>query len=256
MSRAIFVLSIPRSGSSCVAGCLHRLGVDMGSANYMQNTDFLNPGGYYEDRRFQNITKQIAGQKYTVRYRAPTEDQLDAYWELVMQRCKNYPIWGVKGPRMAYTFHYIWPMLDDVRVVHVERDWESNVSSMKRHSELAYNGFLKMDRERAEALLVRWNEAVENRIAAFPGPVHSICYDQLFVEPVDTLLELHDFCFSGIEHLSKRIVAPAMTWLNEGYRHYVRDLSNTGQKDGDKAGASQLVKSWTKKRPCRCRGRE
>ena len=92
MSRAIFVLSIPRSGSSCVAGCLHRLGVDMGSANYMQNTDFLNPGGYYEDRRFQNITKQIAGQKYTVRYRAPTEDQLDAYWELVMQRCKNYPI--------------------------------------------------------------------------------------------------------------------------------------------------------------------
>jgi hypothetical protein len=42
MSRCILVVSVPRAGSSCVAGVLHKLGIDMGSGHF-QPDDKFNP---------------------------------------------------------------------------------------------------------------------------------------------------------------------------------------------------------------------
>jgi hypothetical protein len=57
------VLGVPRSGTSCVAGVLWMLGVDMGSG-HLQTADQHNPLGYFEDVRWQALNKQITGLRY------------------------------------------------------------------------------------------------------------------------------------------------------------------------------------------------
>ncbi len=74
------VLSTLRSGSSCVAGALHRLGVDMG-AGHFQPADTNNQAGYYEDLRWQAVTKEITGGRYYHDAFQPDEIPAEAAWQ-------------------------------------------------------------------------------------------------------------------------------------------------------------------------------
>jgi hypothetical protein len=65
MSRCVLVVSIPRAGSSCVAGVLHKLGVDMGEGHF-QNKDKFNPKGYFEDLQWRYANQRITGRGYSI----------------------------------------------------------------------------------------------------------------------------------------------------------------------------------------------
>lgn len=252
MSRSIFVLGPPRSGSSCIAGAMHRMGINMGEG-HLQVADVLNPGGYYEDLRWQRITKQIAGRQYTIKDPMTlTGAQRTAYAKLA-HTCSENLLWGVKSPRIAFVFHYIWPLLDDVRVVAMKRDPESMALSFHNHSQVAYHHNFRLTRKQVDEKLALYQSAIEERISDFPGPVYVADYDRLFDEPMAGLKALHNFCYSGIGHLSNRDLAPAMTWLNEGYRHYYADHhADVGLEQGKPSGNSRSGNGWTRKRPC-CR---
>lgn len=223
MSRAVFVLSLPRSGSSAVAGALHRMGVDMGEG-HLQVPDASNAGGYYEDLRWQRVNKQLAGYRYSTRrvWTLP-ETQRAAYRDLAERCAQAADVWGVKGPRLAFTFHLVHPIVAEVaevQVVVVRRAWDEVRDSLIRHSQVAYGGGLRMAQHEAERLLRNWENALVYSVDSFPGPKHAIEYGELMGEGQEAVLyDLERFCFRGMGHLSLGI-APALEWLDPGMRHH------------------------------------
>lgn len=51
---AIFVIGVPRSGTSCICGILHRLGVRMTLNEFIPASN-ANPTGFYEDKEILKI---------------------------------------------------------------------------------------------------------------------------------------------------------------------------------------------------------
>lgn len=200
-SRAVFVLSLPRSGSSCIAGALSRLGVNMGDG-HLQKPDENNPRGYYEDLRWQRVNKDLAGHGYqTQRVWMLPKRHRDKY-EALAGECSQQPVWGLKGPRMAFTFQYIHPIVStvaEVRVVWVQRERQAVVSSLLTHSRQAYRGKFALTRRKANDILARWNESLCAGLETFDGPVLEVDYSAFLVDPRSELGELAYFVFDGFE---------------------------------------------------------
>lgn len=223
-SRAVVILSLPRSGSSAIAGALHRMGIDMGEG-HLQLPDQANLHGYYEDVRWSIIHQAVTGTHYVIREPAGLPQRHQRSYGRVLRTCAQKPLWGMKSPRLCFVLHLILPMLEsasDVRLVHVRRDWRANVASLKQHSEAAYRGRFKMTDDEAEALLSEWEVALERRLEGFGGPVFEVDYDDLVGDPVGVLTELEAFCFEGIKRLSAGI-EEAVAWIDPLLRHEYED---------------------------------
>lgn len=101
-SRCVCVLSLPRSGSSTVAGMLHRLGVDMGTGHF-QGHDDNNPRGYYEDLRFQELAKSLSGERYGTRKPAVIPEQTQRKYSALIAERAALPC-GVSRARVPCSF--------------------------------------------------------------------------------------------------------------------------------------------------------
>lgn len=225
MSRAILLLGVPRSGTSCVAGVLWRLGVDMG-AGHLQPADKNNPGGYYEDLRWQNLNKAITGIRYGTEQPTEISGEQKARYHLLAKRCeaaakKHGQIWGFKNPRACFTAHFIWPHLSDVRLIVTSRPIKHSAKSIQRHSEVSYKGALKMTYKQAHAYIQIFSGALQHKINLFPGPIHFIQYQELLTHPKQQIAALEAFCFDGLD------TAPtyaqfndACAWVNRKMDHY------------------------------------
>jgi len=222
MSRAIFVLSTPRSGSTATAGALHRLGVDMGEG-HLQRPDASNERGYYEDLRWQRINKQLAGYRYETRKVWTLPARQAEQYRLLAAECAQAPLWGVKGPRLAFTFHLVHPLVAHfakVRVVVVQRARAEVIASLIRHSQVAYGGALRMAEHEAVRLLERWETALAHSLGSFHGPVHVVEYGELMgANQVAELHALEAFCTEGLD-VQRRGIEEALRWLDPGLRHH------------------------------------
>jgi len=254
------VLSAQRSGSSAVAGALHRLGVDMGEG-HLQVADILNPSGYVEDLRVARINKSVAGSGYEVRWGEVKPRHVNLYRAWIEKRA-TAPIWGAKQPRFVFTFNSIAPLFAelsvDLRVVVARRNVEAIVRSFHSYTGKAYGGRWRMREEEARAHVMKFVDALEWQLERWDGPIYEVDYDQLLAEPVSELLGLHDYCYEDLDVPDhERVVTPALNWLDAELRHhYVGDRPDVGQDDGDDGGESSAPLGWTRKRPCRgCGGR-
>lgn len=221
-SRAIFVLSVPRCGSSAVAGAMHRMGVEMG-AGHLQGADASNEGGYYEDRRWQRINKDLAGYRYQTRTVWTLPDAQREQYRALAAKCARAEVWGAKGPRFAFTFHLVWPIVAEIAevwVVLVQRKRAEVLASLVRHSQVAYGGSLRMAPHEADKLLRRWEQALSHSVDSFDGPLHAVDYGELMGPgQEDILRDLEQFCFRGSGRLSEGI-REAVKWLDPSLRHH------------------------------------
>jgi len=223
------VLSTLRAGSSCVAGALHRLGVDMG-AGHFQPADKNNRAGYYEDLRWQAVTKRITGGRYYHDSFQPDEmpeDEVGQYarlaaLELAWRARGQHPVWGIKSPRMAFTAHWIWPHLEDCRIVVVHRPPAQSIASLIRHSAIGYPARYRLVEGTAAAIIYRHLEAVERRLTEFRGPVLHVSYSALLEHPVDQLARLAEFCFTGTECLmpDRKTFQDVADWIDPELNHH------------------------------------
>ena len=203
MGRCIMVLGTPHSGTSCVAGVLHRLGVNMGGG-YFQPGDKNNTQGYYEDKRWQQINKDLAANYQNKLYydviQPETLTTTDAErYETLTAVCEQQPIWGFKNPRGCFLAQFIWPYLEDVRLVVTERDPEHSARSIKEHSRVSHAGRLYMTIEEARKLIAVYQVALAQRLEEFTGPVHTINYRRMIAtDKVAEVGALRDFCFDGL----------------------------------------------------------
>lgn len=218
MGRCVLVLGAPRSGTSCVSGVLHHLGVNMGMG-HLGKGNAWNQRGYYEDLRWQKLNKQITGERYGHEQpKAISKKQSESYKALA-ELCDTNYLWGIKDPRLCFTAQFIWPWLADARIVSVERPAEAAAVSLMRHSQGNYKGRYAMNGKEARALIDLWNEARENRLRQFWGPVLRVQYQELVDRPDEGVDALARFAFHGIRGPSPDRQA-AVKFIEPGLMHH------------------------------------
>lgn len=138
MSKCVLVLGTPRSGTSCVAGVLHHLGVPMGERFPEPNE--WNPGGFYQDEDFENAvdlfdmhwdrSKPMAGCVLT-------RDETDAMARAEVRRLiavrNASPLWGLKSNRMVHFLEEL-NTLTDLKVIRTYRPKAASVASWRARS--------------------------------------------------------------------------------------------------------------------------
>ena len=201
-SRCVCVLSLPRSGSSTVAGMLHRLGVDMG-AGHFQGHDTSNPRGYYEDLRFQELAKSLSGERYGTRKPAAIPEQTQRKYSALIAERATLPLWGFKGPRTVFVLRHILPLLEqagvDTRFIIVMRDTAAITGSLCRHSEVSYNGRFRMEPDRAAAVVNVWLGALREAVE-LTDEDKTLCvlYEEVLKNPQLTAERLAEFACAGL----------------------------------------------------------
>ncbi len=136
------ILTMPRSGSSLLAGVLHALGVPMGRAEDLEAGTHLNRFGCFEDQEFQFISLNIlaeAGllldlstrlQLDEARLAAAVSSYEDRLQSFVEHRSGT--LWGFKDPGLIYSLPHLHHHLENPRYLHLERDWSDAAASLHR----------------------------------------------------------------------------------------------------------------------------
>ena len=145
----VVVLGMHRSGTSLVAGLLHRAGVYMGT--YFRAPDAANPSGYFEDIVWRNVNKTILNCAGGTWWQPPPQERICLaaahIWPLVAALVEDRDtssLWGFKDPRTCLTLRVLAPLLEPFRIIYVEREEEQVIESLKRRAEL--RGYEEPDR--------------------------------------------------------------------------------------------------------------
>jgi hypothetical protein len=138
----VVVVTMPRSGSSLLAGVLHRLGVPMGPEDDLEMGRHLNRHGCHEDQAFQRISLNMlleAGLLLDLSRRLDIDEdrvsrvvarhrrELEAF---VARR--SSPLWGFKDPGLVYTLPYVDRFLDNPIYIHLRRNVSDTARSLYR----------------------------------------------------------------------------------------------------------------------------
>jgi len=167
----IIVAGIHRSGSSAVAGVLHRLGVHMGGPFLKTEPD--NPRGYYEDDALVAINRHIVQWRDPSSYKFLPKDNR-RYLHYVLRRKRD--LWGVKDPRLCFTLGQFARALErageDYAIMRVRRHLKHSISSLAdregwprdlaRDVLKAHRQALEQNLERYEATEVRYDDLIDH----------------------------------------------------------------------------------------------
>ena len=134
----IIVLGMHRSGTSLVAGLLHRIGVSMGTR--LLPADQFNPGGYFEDEDFLWINKGILENAGGMWYDPPSLEKVQKSQKKFLKALKTTiaskrayagtRAWGWKDPRNCLTCWTFWEFVPDARYIVVIRNPDSICKSL------------------------------------------------------------------------------------------------------------------------------
>lgn len=133
MSTCLLVLGVPRSGTSCVAGILHHLGVPMYAPDYGDGgvTHPANPKGFFADTEFQAFCYEKYGTFFPTRPKALTVAERQELGRLIESRKK--PLWGVKEWRIALFLDDFIELAGDVKIIRTVRPLTRSLESWNAH---------------------------------------------------------------------------------------------------------------------------
>lgn len=137
----VIVLGTHRTGTSAIAGVLHKLGVNMGDDMYMEHPS--NPAGHYEDKAFLYLNDEAIGNWRNPRLEMP-EGYLNRYIKIIHHKHTSYNLWGAKDPRFCITLRWIYLYIDNLTIISTHRDLKESARSLQ-----AVHG---MSLERAEEI--------------------------------------------------------------------------------------------------------
>jgi len=194
MSRVILVVGVGRSGTSAVAGIMHRLGVFMGDS-FVSASD-QNKYGTFEDKEFFELNRLVIDQAKPV----------GVLQEFVSKRSEEHPdIWGLKDPALVHTIGVLGIDKDDLRVIVCGRNKNSNIRSLMRaygYSEAKANEF--------------YADSVTAISQNLPASTHArnvyfLDYETLLSNKKEAVNSLVEFVFEGLERPSEEKIWSAIT---------------------------------------------
>lgn len=193
MRTCILVLGMHRSGTSAVAGCLHRCGIPMGRKLLWKKDD--NPKGHYEPVRIYRLNRfilWILGSRWDrIRF---TCEELKSHWlfdwfvrlivRAIKKEYKGFDIFGIKDPRICVLlpiYTQAFKMLG-IHVKHlvVDRDSQDIVSSLRRRNGMSCDCANRLMSK--YAYFLGRNEKMDS---------YFISYDVLMRDPAMALLGLN-----------------------------------------------------------------
>lgn len=136
--KTVVVLSLPRSGSSLLAGILCRLGVYMGSNQGLSNGSHVNKYGNYENQEFFKLSLKILhrSESFSLSWAdIPNKEKVKKavkyffpFLELAVRKNER-DLWGWKDGTSIHTIRYFDKCLINPHYIALKRDVESMVKS-------------------------------------------------------------------------------------------------------------------------------
>jgi hypothetical protein len=206
MSRFIGVLTLPRSGSSMVAGMLHHAGVNMGDK--LAGVSPYNEKGIYEHvpfyelnhaityhfdqrglwdydtiQRFQSAQLSIG--ELRTRYRTEA-------WRLESE------LYGQKEPLLAVAWNHVhWVIPGDKRLIVVNRRWDHIIdSAMQVRQHIA--AMKELTQAHIEAMYTFVRGYINKIVQITQYPVLHVQYERILEDPVTETRRIVDFAFNGL----------------------------------------------------------
>ena len=138
----IYLLSAPRCGSSCVAGCLSLCGLDIGKSP-TERTDEWNQKGYFENREILEFNQRIMKSR-GISISNPMilcniDIHQDEFNNLIKNEFANTDQAFIKDPRIISLWG-LYRYVKNVKMVVLKRKRKSCIESMKN-----FPGFKKME---------------------------------------------------------------------------------------------------------------
>lgn len=216
----IFVLGPHRSGTSLVAGMLSRLGIYMGPSW----ADEFNPTGYFEDRRFLALSKQMVGdwRKPKINIRGSHKKAFEGWLKRrfgyhravakqLPSRSKGFCLHGVKDPRLCLTAGELAPIAErifDIGIVSVDRHIAAQIASLMARNDLA--------EDRACRLALQYLDARDVFLSEFDGHKMAIKYERILDNPTKETQRLAEFI--GVD--DPQIILHAASLTDPNMNHY------------------------------------
>lgn len=204
--KLVLVVGLHRSGSSALAGALHRLGVWMGS-------DFVGceqPESGHEERSIRNACEAACRYPRTVLKHSYEQELLRAVDKHIARKPEKFPVAGIKYPHLCAVASSILDAFPHAVIVHADRLLGESVASLirrdgHRHEPakiIAHQEWLNESKLRTLA-------AYKNRVAA------TVTFDELVQDPGYTLSWLSAQLWLAA---STERFAEAVAWINPGKR--------------------------------------
>lgn len=187
LSRQVLVIGNHRTGSSCIAGILHKSGVCMGED--MLGAHPSNPLGHYEDNEFLRLNDSLVGIWNTPTVLEPEDLGVPRirYQRMIWEREDKYDIWGIKDPRLCITASYFLDFLSDPVVINTKRSSDSTISSLMKRDGWSY------DQAREIFEVYKRNEKITLDLVEDIGiPIFPVYFEDLLDNPksvISTILE-------------------------------------------------------------------
>ena len=123
-NKEIIVLGRGRSGTSIVAGLLHKLGVNMGES---RPSGANNPKGYFEDMKMSALLDKYIDEEKMPVINDINKEFEEEFKELVKDRNE---LWGWKQPKTLYLLPVIVRNLKNPHIIVCNREEESHIKSI------------------------------------------------------------------------------------------------------------------------------
>ncbi|MGC9779819.1 MAG: sulfotransferase [Candidatus Heimdallarchaeota archaeon] len=144
--KSVIILTQPRSGSSLLAGILHRFGVYMGEEKDLMMSQHKNKLGSYENQAFLKLSHNILFKAKRLmlywkrlsdedgKVESAVKDYEEELVKLIRDTERN--LWGFKEAVLIYTLPYFHHHLKNPYYIILHRDPESVANSQARAGKL------------------------------------------------------------------------------------------------------------------------
>lgn len=183
LPEVIAVVGPFRSGTSAVAGVLHRLGVSMGKG--LKPANAANPGGYYESFQLARLCR-LSYKEPLMKEMIVRKRRVQLLREWLQSRGKETGPIGAKHPTLCLIIPDIieaWPRL---KIVCTERPMEESQASMRRIGWWPEKAIREtyprlIEKRKADLLKVK-------------VPIYWVSYNALVADPTTEINNLIEFC--------------------------------------------------------------
>lgn len=202
----VLVVGTPRSGTSCIAGVLHHLGVRMTLKEYPE-PHAMNPKGFFEDREMLQAMMQscnwIAETSFAGRHRQVAERQANSplLRKAISDRTSAGVPWGCKSLLAAdgvFRKAYDGPLL----IVRAFR----SPDAIRASSIVAMGG---LERRPVAAMVERANQCV----AELDSPTLTVAFEDLTANPEREAVRIAEF-------VGRPAVREAVEFVDPSLRHH------------------------------------
>jgi len=192
MRRCILVLGIGGSGTSSVAGALHKAGCPMGHEAHLGQ----HPGGFalYEDREWYGVFQE--------------QGISPRLYDLILSHQRD-PVWGWKNTLTIKAVPWVLDWLrkwgNEPRIVAVHRTLTASIRARRDGRCPPGRFYSQAEAERWAIQAMRlYHEALDavqrETVPGIPGcPVYHVGYEDLLADPAGEVERLVAFAFEGVD---------------------------------------------------------